>query len=261
VEDLIRTGLDVPCESLRVPYSAFVISLPEIPLVSFRDRAGISYLQNIFVSTGYLDGDGGISWSRDGSVGLFVGIIIDAGVRDISGQPMRAVTLNRLMYGDTLEVSFAHMENGVRKAERAVPASVLSAATRLAVAVSFIATGSEKMLERDIIKKHELAYHAAPEGDPRRKRWEEKTERLWGKKGWHMGRRRATRRRDLSLGGKTYAEACQEAGGGRALLYQHQRCGHFHTYRTGKGRTGTKVVWIDETTVKAECPPKPIEMR
>ncbi len=51
---------------------------------------------------------------------------------------------------------------------------------------------------------------------------------------------------------KLHKQACKDAGGVGSPKAPHMRCGHFHKYRVGVGRTGIKVNWISPFLVNGD---------
>jgi hypothetical protein len=138
-----------------------------------------------------------------------------------------------------------------------IPVSVMDAMMRLLIAVHFLATGSHKVLEFDVLSKHLSAYRALEVNNPKRKEYEKKAQ-IAGKYGWNISYGRAERGLKLP-NGISYEDAVRSAGG-RELLYQHTRGGHWHTVRIGQGRKDIKVIWYDETVVRSDLPPCPLKI-
>ncbi|MCD6436170.1 MAG: hypothetical protein J7L15_07260 [Clostridiales bacterium] len=137
-----------------------------------------------------------------------------------------------------------------------VPAAVIEACFRVLVGIYFVSTGSQKVLEYDVISKHLNAYRKMREGgDKKAKQYEEKAKNK-GKYGWNVGPERKDRHLILPKG-VTYEEALREAGS-RELLYRHTRGGHWHLYWIGMNRTKPIIKWVEETIVKPDLPIRPI---
>jgi len=138
-----------------------------------------------------------------------------------------------------------------------IPSSVIEACFRCLVGIYFVSTGSQKVLEYDVISKHLNAYRKMrEEGDKKAKQYEEKAKKK-GKYGWNVGPDRKDRHLILPKG-ITYDEALREAGS-RELLYQHTRGGHWHLYWVGMNRTKPIIKWVEETTVRKDLPIRPIK--
>ena len=157
--------------------------------------------------------------------------------------------------GDIRDIPSHMSEDG-----HTVPASIMEACYRLVVAVYFLATGSHKVLEQDVLSKHLKKYRELDPDNTLHQKEKKLIERMAkdkGKFGWNIGRGLEDRHLKLPRG-VTYEEAVREAGG-RELLYQHVRGGHWHTVRYGHGRQKQKVVWFDRTTVRPDLPPAPFK--
>ena len=137
-----------------------------------------------------------------------------------------------------------------------VPASIIDACIRLAVGVCFLSTGSQKILEYDVLSELLEKYRQAKENAPERQRIEEKSKKR-GKRGWHIGRGYDGRNLILPRG-VTYEEAVRSAGG-RELLYRHTRGGHWRHQAIGQGWSQSKTIWIDGMMVRPDLPPKPLD--
>ena len=143
--------------------------------------------------------------------------------------------------------------------EEVVPASVIETCFRILIGIYFVSTGSQKVLEYDVLSKHLEAYRKMKEEENSKKVKEyEIKARQKGKYGWNVGVERKDRHLILPRG-MTYEEALREAGS-RKLLYQHTRGGHWHLYWIGsKGSQKPVVKWVEETTVKPDLPIRPLK--
>jgi hypothetical protein len=126
----------------------------------------------------------------------------------------------------------------------------------VALSVSFLATGGDKLIEPDLLNKDFPAYLAAVN----RKDWTaakaigDKSHRQRnGQPGFTIGRE------ETLLGRRTENRADEEVGEGRELAYQHQRKGHFHKFWTGPGRDQLVVKWVSQLTVRPDLPLPPTE--
>lgn len=147
--------------------------------------------------------------------------------------------------------------SSVDPADEIVPAEIIEACFRLVIGIYFISTGSQKVLEYDVLSKHLTAYQdMKAKGDEGKCRDYERKARDKGKFGWTVGRDRHGRNLVLPKG-VTYEDAVKQAGG-QHLLYQHERGAHWHLYWTGEGRRIPVVKWVEETTVRADLPVKPV---
>jgi hypothetical protein len=152
--------------------------------------------------------------------------------------------------GEFIDVSIDEFES--------VPASVVEACFRLVVGVLFVSTGSQKVLEYDVITKHLNAYRQMREQNNLSKCKEyEFRARKKGKIGWNIGAERYGRHLILPKG-MTYDEAFRDKGS-HQLLYQHIRGGHWHLYHVGAGKKQHIVKWVEDTVVRKDLPIRPIK--
>jgi len=79
----------------------------------------------------------------------------------------------------------------------------------------------------------------------------EKKARKKRKYGWNIGKPRG-RRLPLSEGDSYSSNGSQ----GGHHQYASYRCGHWHKYRVGKGRTKVKIKWLTPTVVRPDLPSK-----
>ncbi len=122
---------------------------------------------------------------------------------------------------------------------------------KLALGISLLATGSQKILEYDVLSKHLEAYRKMRDkGDVSECRRIEDIAKKKGKYGWNIGRP-AERRLPLSVGNSYDSGECN---GGSHHHYRSYRCGHWHIYHTGAHRTKVKIVWLNPTVVRPDLP-------
>ena len=123
---------------------------------------------------------------------------------------------------------------------------------KLALGVSLLATASQKILERDVLAKQLEAYRKMKDkGDTQGCREIEKKAKKKGKFGWNIGKPRA-RRLPLSQGNSYNSGDSQ----GHHHKYASCRCGHWHKYRVGKGRTKVAIKWLPTMAVRPDLPAK-----
>jgi len=249
-DTFIKTRLDIKAELLRFPHDVYAILLPKTdePLLSFDVNDGLSVVESIIVS--------GFDLRDDGMVGITFKVIYRTEGYEFPGSFIRLV---KMSINDTIEQGIEIQDfHGLTRDGRPhiIPGEIMDACVRLIVATTFLATGSHKVLEYDVLSKHLNAYREIREENAaKRKEYEDKA-KAKGKFGWNIGSGRGDRGLKLP-NGTSYAKACKEAGG-REHLYQHVRGGHWHTVRYGEGRKDVKIVWFEETTVRKDLPPKPI---
>jgi len=125
-----------------------------------------------------------------------------------------------------------------------------STTLKLALGVSLLATGSQKILEYDVLSKHLEAYRKMRDkGDVSECKRIEDIAKKKGKYGWNIGK---PRERHLPL-----SEGSYDGGTGNRDHHHHfcsYRCGHWHKYHTGTHRTKVKMVWLNPTVVRPDLP-------
>ncbi len=248
-DTFIKTRLDIKAELLRFAHSCFAIRLPrtEEPILSFNFQDKPAWIESFIIfglpeEKGYIRLTMKASYRIEGyeCPGCFSKIVSMPANETIEQNFNRAGYSGSDIYGE----------------EYTVPNSIMDACARLTVAVIFLSTGSHKVLEYDVLSKHLEVYRRETKGH-KKKDYERKA-RDKGKFGWNIGSGRGDRRLKLPRG-VSYEEACKDAGG-RELLYQHVRGGHWHTVRYGKGRKDIKIVWFEDTVVRKDLPPKPLDV-
>lgn len=260
IDQFIKTDINIDAALLKPPHSSFVIKLPEEPILSFRDKDRNYYVRTILVyhaAEEYKTSRfSGLEKTKDQEA-LMLWVDTNESFEDKT--PI--LYFHRAIFPreeeiKTIDECFEPIADvGHEDTGAIIPASIVEAVLRLTVGVCFLATGSHKILEYDVLKKHLAQYRRLHEENQKRKELEKKAKRL-GKFGWNIGIDKEGRHLSLPRG-VTYAEAIRNAGG-RELLYQHVRGGHWHKIRYGEKHSKVKVVWIDATKVRPDLPPKPI---
>jgi len=244
-DEFIKTRIDIDCSLLKSPHQVFAIKMPilDAPILSFKYQDKTSIVESMVIT--HIPPNIMI-WR------------ITFRVEDIDNPGSAAFSLH-LKDGLTIEECIGEFSEFYAKDTEdkpfTIPASIQDACLRLIVGVHFLATGSHKILEYDVLSKHLAAYRELEKESPKRKEYENRAKKK-GKFGWNIGSGRGERGLKLPRG-LSYADAVKAAGG-RELLYQHLRGGHWHTVRFGRGREKIKIVWFDETTVRGDLPPKPL---
>lgn len=130
----------------------------------------------------------------------------------------------------------------------------LLTATKLSLGVSLLATGSQKILEYDVLADQLDAYRKMREkGDLAGAKDIEERSKRKGKYGWNIGRPR-DRRLPLSVNGNSHNENGHHSG----HHYRSFRCGHFHKYNIGPNRSKVAMRWIDVTVVRPDLPERTV---
>lgn len=256
-DEFIRTRIDIKSDLVKPPHAAFAILFPKLeePVLSFYSGETLYHARAILIS-------------RPEKWGLTenqIRIKIDVGVGDdpIPGSYYHSITLEQgrtieECIGQIVDVKEEKDETIILNQLEMIPATIIEACIRLVIGVHFIATGAHKILEYDVLAKLLDAYRKIEDNSPEKKNIEKKS-RAKGHHGWHVGRGKDDRNLKLPRG-ISYVDAVREAGG-RELLYQHTRGGHWHTVRYGHDKTEEKVVWYDEVVVRSDLLPKPITVR
>ncbi len=120
---------------------------------------------------------------------------------------------------------------------------------RISVAVCFLATGADKIVEPDVLNRHRERFDRA---NPEERNNLHAKAKQRGKHGWTIGRfeRETLIPRRSSSGGNL--------GTGQELEFQHQRSAHFHVVRYGPAKSLSKVEFYRQITVRPDLDPSPI---
>jgi len=254
LEDLIQIGMATEIRSLRIPYDAFAILLPEnnvlrsdepvdLNLVtrSVRLGAGVGEATAILVTIlnaqrlAKIDGGDPHLLERIGfpSVGRLV-------VATRYGEDTYGMYDEDLAEYEKLDgLSFDDTEGGSRSTFRA---------TCLAVGVAQVMTSHPDHVEREVINRLQGRYDATD--DLAAKKKIEKKSKRNGKLGHRIVSLRGIRHR---VGTPIKRNARGE------LEYQHTRRGHYRRVRYGKGRTKTRKVFIENLVVRPDKPLHPTD--
>lgn len=276
-DEFLKTRLDIKCSFLKTPHKVFLIKLPILdnPLLSFKLEDGnIGYIKTINVvhKTGkeryrhlvdnkskYADM---LDFVKDDNEDIFIEWTLSYYLEN-QDKGLEEGTITRTIHlkdDSTIEEQLEKhicIKDEYLNSGNKIPASIIDATIRLLIAVHFLATGSHKVLEYDVLSKHLSAYRALEENNPKRKEYEHKA-KIAGKYGWNIGYGRAERGLKLPAG-VSYEEAVRNSGS-RELLYQHTRGGHWHTVRVGQGKKDIKILWYEETLVRPDLPPAPLKI-
>jgi len=256
-DTFVKTRLDIKAELLRFPHEAFSILLPKTdePILSFDFNGSLATVQTITVIGDSKD------LRKEGYTGINMRVVYrveDRNEFQYPGSFMKSVVMP---LDETIEEGIdrdGYIDTTCMGEEYELPASIIDACVRLTIATIFLATGSHKVLEYDVLAKHLEAYRKMRGQDEDKTKEYEKKARAKGKFGWNIGSGRGDRGLKLP-NGVSYAAACQQAGG-RELLFQHVRGGHWHSYRYGQGRKEVKIVWQEDITIRKDLPPKPLNV-
>lgn len=252
---LLRTKLDVPSEYFHCPFPACCLrfpkghQIPELTVDGYEVRAIL-----LDESQDELD-------IASGAIRPYRSIIawMDFGEdeknfpeRDIGvNVPVVAYTQLKAVNGKSIEECICKNAEGTegRVCDEGIPITVQTTnlCFRIAVAICFLATGADKIVEPDVLTKDLLRY-AESTNNETKKRLVDKAHRR-GKKGWTVGR-------EIKFPYRR-SETHSSEGTGRELQFSHQRGAHFHAIRHGPNRSLVKVVFIRQLTVRPDLPPAP----
>ena len=249
IDTLIKTRLDIKAGLLRFSHLCFSIRLPktEEPILSFDHQGEKAIIEEIMILGFY---------RTEEQVNLSIKVSYKS---EKSNCPGTFINVVQLGVNKTIESGLClkgFIDKDINNQDYVVPDCIVDACARLSIAVIFLSTGSHKILEYDVLAKHLEVYRK--EQNKNKKRHYEHQAQSKGKHGWNVGSGRGDRGLKLPSG-VSYEQACKEAGG-RELLYQHVRGGHWHTVRYGEGRKDIKVVWFEETVVRKDLLPKPMNV-
>ncbi len=288
VGPLSDTGLDVPVEYCKLPYTSFEIRLPLEQQIHFTlggsySATGESIRMNVYSLMVYTEAaaiDAIVAAMRDFSdehrrdVRHLVDVAAD--LRDVQKRSLSKKGCDGViaiaMHGMAVDPSRQLMtESGIKMGSDDSPIAavfplikgmtveeslahassdeVIEAASevlRLALAVSFLATGHDRLIEPDVLSKH-LAKFSSPDATEEtiEKLHAQATKKRGEGKGYTIGRReRLLRVAQARNEGLNEEEA-------RHLKHQHQRRGHIHRFH----KSGKLIYkWIPQLTVRPDLP-------
>lgn len=260
----VDTKLDVPSEFFKLPFPSFLVRLPEQHSVDCLKIDDNYYVRSILVG-GTEKGTPSLIFGGDGNpaeeIDDYRQVIIFIDINEFEGEKkIPVLTYQQLLFEDEKQTAeealLKHrakarfVENGmVNHGGIPVPVSLTEACLRVAVAVTFLATGGDKIVECDVLNRDLVRYLEA-----KKKEDKETQERLAGrakrnhKHGFTLGR-------EISLPGTS--SGGQSTGEGHELQYQHQRSAHWHWVRHGPGRAKMKLMFFGQTTVRPDLPANP----
>jgi len=274
-EAVSGTTLDLAMEDWHLPFDVFEIRMPktETPLLPIDDgsRVGVSSIQ-VFRHperrfAQMIEADTAMTYKyaqryRPDLAPMFrfnKNIAIQLNVRDFdTPQPgYQQFLLGTITHysGHTIRDATADV---VERLVDACPANEFERiadwawekSIKLALGVSLLATGSQKILQPDVLSKHLNAFNEMrAKGDTAGCKAIVAKARQKGKFGWNVGKP-TDRRLPLSQN-PSYPRS--EGKGGRRI-WGSIRCGHWHKYRVGAGRKTVKIMWVNPTVVRPDLP-------
>lgn len=227
---LTNVNVDVPASYLRLPFSAFVLRLPKTgnPLAVDEQHP----VKAVLVWERLLEDHG-----------RTVCLWVDIGEDAPNGIPMLQWASLNCSSDKTIESAFAG------KPMPGLPGLIMSdelkhRLLRLAVSVCFLYTGTDRLIEPDILSKDLAAYlEAHRKGDDQKIREIRDRAVRRGKRGWNVGQHE--RLRPLA----SQSNGAEETGTRGPLTHQHQRRAHFRLLATGA------VIFVRQVTVRPDLPP------
>lgn len=261
----VDTKLDVPSEFFRLPFPAFVIRLPDHHNVAELKIDDEHYVRSILVG-GCEKGKPALIFGPDSCEEMEDSehrqVIIFIDINELEGeQQIPVLTYQQLLFENDKQTAEEALR---RQMDRAmfikdgmvqhggvpVPVSLAETCLRVAVAVTFLATGGDKIVECDVLSRDLLRYLDAKKKDDAetQKRLVARAKRNH-KHGFTMGR-------EITFPGRSSGGG-EATGDGRELEYQHQRSAHWHWVRYGPGRAQMKLMFFTQTTVRPDLPINP----
>lgn len=286
VAPLADTGLDVPSEYCKLPYESFEIRLPRESPICLHINRKISTIRgtvavenaNVLTMLVYEENSSLVAivkamkdfasshrpdvldlveiarnftevraeYARSRQVISSLGLVLNWISPDGAMCNNSLVAVYPLTEAMTLEES---VSRHVTRDSDTPTCSLLQEtgdALRLSLAVSFLATNHDRLIEPDILNK-DLAKFCHPDTDETtRKELHDRATRRRGNegRGYTLGRRE----RLLRVAEERNSEVTQE---GRFLKHQHQRRGHIHRFHT---KTKMIYKWIPQLTVRPDLP-------
>jgi hypothetical protein len=252
---LLKTKMDVPSQYLRCPFKSFCLrfpkghQIPELTQDGYEIRAILideSQNELDFTTAKIKPHRSIIAWMDFGEdeknfperdMGVYV--------------PVVTYTQLKAVDDKSIEDCICRNVEGTegRVCDEGVPITLemTDACFRIAVAICFLATGADQIVEPDVLSK-DLPRYIGSDDKALKKRLVEKAHRR-GKKGWTVGR---------EIKFPYHRQESHDAtGAGRQLKYSHQRAAHFHAVRYGPNKSLVKVVFIRQLTVRPDLPPAP----
>ena len=272
LDAFMGTNCDVSVENIKIPHRCFVVKLPQ-KQVSFKLHDGMNSFDPLYLFVGC-----GLSYSTiEGfeKVASFIPGYFDSEhnydnifnflrENDFINQKIslvpesieQTITINVVAYdrntNDTVRRPYTLTVNhGIEHEIQSVSQTDInfSQCLRIAFGVMFCATGSHKVLEYDVLKKHLDAYEKLKDGDRNKRKKYEALAKKKGKFGWCIGRDG----RELNL--PNGVSDCVKKGlGQRELSHSFIRGGHWRMQAYGYKRSKRKPVWIETTQVRPDLP-------
>lgn len=229
---LTGVEIDVPVDYLRVPFDAFVLRLPQTGNELFVDQQ--HPVRSIMVVEGV------------GSDGCRVIVLwIDIGEYAPGGIAMLSWARLSCLPGRSIEEAFAGAAPpplpGLRVTEE-----LKARCLRLAVSVCFLSTGTDRLVEPDVLSKDLAAYvEACLKGNEANAKTIQNRAIRRGKHGWSVGQYERLR----TLVRHPNSQSADETACRGQLTRQHQRRAHFRLLGSGR------VTFVRQATVRPDLPP------
>lgn len=267
----LTTKLQVPCEYFRLPFASILIRLPKEHSVDSLRIDENHYVKSILVSSFDVEPDNPpVMFHPQGGVISYhscrqVVVWVDLNECE-STLRVPIYTYQQLLFDNFKETAEQALEQCKQRTRRRltpdgeflddggilVPYHVVDACWRIVIAVSFLSTGGDKIVEFDVLNRDLAKYLQAvsKQDEPRQQQLVDRAKRN-GKNGYTIGRELpfpAIIRHSSSSG--------ESETSGRELQFQHQRSAHWHWVPYGPGRAMMKLVFYKQLTVRPDLPPK-----
>ncbi len=245
--------LDIPNELLHSPFSTILIRLPKDHRFDFLSIDDQHFARCILITETREGELIDLSTGRSSQPNNII-IWVDFGEReDLADFPLYSYQYLSFHKGMTVEESLQIAQSKTEEDMPGIviPNEIMTNCLRLCAAVCFLATGADRIVEVDVLNRDMLRYAQADE--ERQKVIRQRAIRL-GKHGWTVGR-------DRELIFPSRSRSSEESQSTGRHTHQHQRSGHFHVVRYGKGREDAKVQWYRQLTVRPDLPAPPAEKR
>lgn len=282
VTPMIETSLDIPCEHFRMPFAAWEIRLPEWAVPLDEHRYVMSILLADQMQTCVVDGCSQmhpLSRKFFGSAGGLADIVeqklgipcehqgSNIHMKFQYFDPFADTGENIGTYSEQLRLDNRYSVGKMVKFDRsragfhvgdALPASAQSTLTEeklnvvmdkiwsLVMTLSFLITGTDRIIEPDVLSKDLLKLRGADD-EKALKLQAKASKRNKDGRGFTVGRGERIFGRAMQLRaeyGKT----------DRHLHHSHMRCGHLHGYHTNEGYI---VKWVPPVVVRPDLKPNP----
>lgn len=238
-EMLASVGLDLPADSVTLPYGSFVIKLPKGD-PTFTDGSDTKRAIWVAIQRVHASKQVGFDLADDASVQRTLDIFIEGERADLAGKKTLAQANIQLGKSLSLEAPFG---NPIDTEVGVCNIGLIRRCFAVAMSVCFLATGRDKLVEPHVLSKDLQAYidaHRRPTAESAKQieTIVERAKRRVGV-GFEVGRNEA--RRIVCFLGGTDSDST-----GRHIGVSYQRRAHFRVMPSGK------VVFVRQHTVRPD---------